>query len=75
MAGDKIDLFEMANLSPRLTGPRKGGPGVGTWMRPPRDPNQGSHGAWRQISISNTATVAVDLTRRLIAGQLSAVDM
>ena len=75
MAGDKVDLFEMANLSPTLTGL----PMV-VWVsergRARHDVRIKVHTAHgRQMSISNTATVAVRSAPRLIAGQLSAVDM
>ena len=75
MTGDKVDLFEMANLSPTLTGL----PMV-VWVS---ERGRARHDVWikvhmahgRQMSISNTATVAVRPIPRLIAGQLSAADM
>ena len=74
-AGDKLDLFEMANLSPALTGL----PMVvwvserGRARHDVRVKVDMAHG--RQMSIGNTATVAVRPAPRLIAGQLSAADM
>ena len=75
MAGDEVDLFEMANLSPALTGL----PMV-VWVsergRARHDFRIKVHMAHgRQMSISNTATVAVGPTPRLITSQLSAVNM
>ena len=75
MAGDEVDLFEMANLSPALTGL----PMV-VWVsergRARHDFRIKVHMAnGRQMSISNTATVAVGPTPRLITSQLSAVNM
>jgi hypothetical protein len=75
MTGDKVDLSEMANLSPTLTGL----PMV-VWVS---EHGRARHDVWikfhmahgRQMSISNTATVAVRPIPRLIAGQLSAADM
>jgi hypothetical protein len=72
---DKVDLFEMANLSPALTGL----PMV-VWVsergRARHDVRIEVHMAHgRQMSIGNTATVAVRPTPRLIAGQLSAADV
>jgi hypothetical protein len=72
---DDLDFFEMANLSPALTGL----PTV-VWVsergRARHDVRVKVHMAHgRQMSISNTATVAVRPTPRLIAGQLSAADM
>jgi hypothetical protein len=74
-AGEKLDLFEMADLSPALTGL----PMV-VWVsergRARHDVRGKVHMAHgRQMSISNTATVAVRPAPRLIAGQLSAADM
>jgi len=74
-AGDDGDLFEMANLSPALTGL----PMV-IWVsergRARHDVRIKVHTAHgRQMSIGNIATVAVRPTPRLIAGQLSAADM
>ena len=72
---DDLDFFEMANLSPALTGL----PMV-VWVsergRARHDVRVKVHMAHgRQMSIGNTATVAVRPTPRLIAGQLSAADM
>jgi hypothetical protein len=79
---DEDELFEMANLSPMLTGlpmvvwasergrarhkpaPAKAGVGVEVHQ---------AHG--RQMSIANTATVAVRPAPRLLAGRLSPADM
>ena len=72
---DDDDLFEMANLSPALTGL----PMV-IWVsergRARHDVRIKVHMAHgRQMSIGNTATVAVRPTPRLIAGQLTPADM
>lgn len=72
---DNVDLFEMANLSPALTGL----PMV-VWVsergRARHDVRIKVHMAHgRQMSIGNTATVAVRPAPRLVAGQLSAADM
>ena len=72
---DNVDLFEMANLSPALTGL----PMV-VWVsergRARHDVRIKVHMAHgRQMSIANTAMVAVRPTRRLIAGKLSAADV
>jgi hypothetical protein len=69
------DLFEMANLSPALTGL----PMV-VWVsergRARHDVRVKVHQAHgRQISIGNTATVAVRPAPRLVAGRLSPADM
>jgi len=72
---DDDDLFEMANLSPALTGL----PMV-IWVsergRARHDVRIKVHMAHgRQMSIGNTATVAVRPTPRLIAGQLTPANM
>lgn len=72
---DDDDLFEMANLSPALTGL----PMViwvserGRARHDVRIKVNMAHG--RQMSIGNTATVAVRPTPRLIAGQLTPANM
>jgi len=74
-AGDKAHLFEAANLSPALTGL----PMVvwvserGNARHDVRIKVHMAHG--RQMSIGNTATIAVRPAPRLIAGRLSATDM
>jgi hypothetical protein len=72
---DDVDFFEMANLSPTVTGL----PMV-VWVsergRARHDVRIKVHMAHgRQISISNTATVAVRPLPRLIGGRLSSGDL
>ena|SRR5271166_5529681 len=75
MTRDDSDLFDAANLSPGLTGLP-----MLVWVsergRARHDVRIKVHMAHgRQMSIGNTATVAVRPTPRLVAGQLSAADM
>ena len=75
MGGSKVDFFEMANLSSTLTAL----PMVVRMSERERArheiPTKAHMVHGRQMSISNTATVAVHPTPRLIAGQLSALDI
>jgi hypothetical protein len=72
---DDVDLFEMANLYPTTTGLP-----MTVWVSPRGNARHDVrikvnmvHG--NQMSIANTAVVAVRPAPRLVAGQLSPTDM